>query len=193
MAPHVILFAGHRIDAEGRKKRRFPHEKEDQARTMIREAVSGVKQKIKGKILGLAGCAAGGDILFHEVCQELEIPSQIYLALPKNDYIKSSVADAGPEWIQRFNHLLETRPSKTLTDSDELPSWGQAEKGGNIWQRSNVWMLHEALTISENHITLIALWNGERGDSPGGTEDMIQQVQSRGATFIHLDTRPLLQ
>lgn len=191
--PHVIVFTGHRIDAEGRQNPRFPREKEDLARAMIAEAVSAEKQKAQGKLFGLAGCASGGDILFHEVCQELDIPIQIYLAVPKNDYIKASVADGGPQWVERFNHLLATQPSKTLSDSSELPRWLRAKKGYNIWQRSNLWMLHNALVISENPITLIALWDGGVGDAPGGTEDMVRRAQDRGAKFIHLDARQLLQ
>ena len=191
--PHVILFTGHRIDAQGRKIPRFPPEQEGPARSMIAEAVSAEKQKAQGKLIGLAGCASGGDILFHEVCQELEIPTQIYLAVPKNDYIKNSVADAGPRWVERFHHLLGAQHSKTLSDSSELPRWLRSKKGYNIWQRSNLWMLHNSLVISGNNITLIALWDGGVGDAPGGTEDMVRRAQDRGAKFIHLDARQLLQ
>jgi hypothetical protein len=53
-------------------------------------------------------------------------------------------------------------------------------------------MLHSALAISNDHLTLSALWNGEVGDGPGGTEDMVTRAQDRGATFIHLDARKLL-
>ena len=35
----------------------------------------------------MAGDASGGDLLFHEVCQELDIESRLYLAIPGNDYI----------------------------------------------------------------------------------------------------------
>jgi hypothetical protein len=40
---------------------------------------------------------------------------------------------------------------------------------------------------------LIALWNGATGDGPGGTEDMVKRAQDRGATFIHLDARKLIE
>jgi hypothetical protein len=54
-------------------------------------------------------------------------------------------------------------------------------------------MLHNALFISQDHLTLIALWNGTTGDGPGGTEDMVKRAQDRGATFIHLDARKLIE
>jgi hypothetical protein len=112
--------------------------------------------------------------------------------LPKNDYIKASVADGGPDWVERFNRLYDKAKPKILSDSDRLPRWLRAKKDYDIWQRSNLWMLHSALCISQDHLTLIALWDGARGDGPGGTEDMVDRAKDRGATFIHLDAKKLL-
>lgn len=190
--PRVILFTGHRIDGPNRSTPRFPAAKEKQARAMILDAVSREKEKTDGKLVGLTGSASGGDILFHEVCEELKIPSEMYLVLPKKDYIKASVADSGPEWVERFNRLYEKLTPRILADSDRLPRWLRAKKNYNIWQRSNLWMLHNALALSQDHLTLIALWNGATGDGPGGTEDMVERAKDRGARFIHLDTRKLL-
>ena len=191
-APQVILFTGHRVDVAGRKIPRFPPDREDQVRTMIREALTRELHNAAGKLLGITGGASGGDILFHEVCDELGIPTRMYLALPKNDYIKASVADGGPDWIERFKRLFESKQAVILSDSTELPRWLCAKPAYSIWQRSNLWMLHNALDISKNNLTLIALWNGEAGDGPGGTEDMVTRAQDRGAKFIHLDARKLI-
>jgi hypothetical protein len=189
----ALLFTGHRIDPPNRSTPRFPAAKEKQAREMILAAVSREKEKAKGNLFGISGGASGGDILFQEVCEELNIPSQMYLVLPKNEYIKASVADAGPDWVERFNRLYDKVKPKILSDSDRLPRWLRAKKNYNIWQRSNLWMFHNALCLSQDHLTLIALWNGATGDGPGGTEDMVERAQDRGATFIHLDARKLLE
>ena len=117
----------------------------------------------------------------------------MYLVLPKNEYIKASVADGGPEWVERFNRLYDKMKPKILSSSERLPRWLRAKKDYNLWQRSNLWMLHNALCISNDHLTLIALWNGATGDGPGGTEDMVNRAKDRGATFIHLDARKLLE
>jgi hypothetical protein len=191
--PRVILFTGHRIDTPDRKAPRFPAAKEGQARAIILEALTNIKAKNDGKLLGISGGASGGDILFHEVCEELNIPSQMYLVLPRNEYVKASVSDSGPIWVDRFNRLYDKLKAKVLSDSDRLPRWLRAKKDYNIWQRSNLWMLHNALSISQDHLTLIALWNGATGDGPGGTEDMIKRAQDRGATFVHLDASELIE
>ena len=192
-APRVILFTGHRIGAPDRQKPRFPPDKEDQARAMTLAAVSEEKEKAAGKLLGISGGASGVDILFREVCQELDIPRQMYLVLPKNEYIKASVADGGPSWVERFKRLFEQKQPEILSNSGELPRWLRSKKDYSIWPRSNLWMLHSALAISNDNLTLIALWNSEVGDGPGGTEDMVNRAQDRGATFIHLDARELAE
>ena len=89
--------------------------------------------------------------------------------------------------------LFDQMQPEILSNSGELPRWLRAKKDYSIWQRSNLWMLHSALAISHDNLTLIALWNGEVGDGPGGTEDMVQRAQNRGATFIHLDTCKLIE
>ena len=192
-APRVILFTGHRVDAPGRKVQRFPAAKVPRAREMIYEAVKKEKERADGPLLGLTGGASGGDILFHEVCEELAIPSEMYLVVPKADYIQASVADGGPDWVRRFNRLYDKLKAKTLCESEELPHWLRGKKDYGIWPRSNLWMLHSALYLSQDDLTLIALWNGATGDGPGGTEDMITRAQDRGATFVHLDARKLIE
>lgn len=190
--PRMILFTGHRIDTPDRAKPRFPATKENEAREMIRDALTRETAKGGDSFIGIGGGASGGDILFHEVCEELKIPSRMYLVLPKNEYIKASVADAGPQWVERFNRLFAKHEPKILSESERLPRWLRAKPGYDVWQRSNLWMLHNALFLARDHLTLIALWNGVTGDGPGGTEDMVNRAKSRGATFIHLDARKLI-
>src|SRR4029453_15071026 len=97
----TMLFTGHQIYFPGRPEPRFPAEKESVARDAIRAAVEQVRARYPGAI-GIAGCASGGGILFHEVCADLEIPTTPYLAVPPEIYVTRSVASAGPEWVQRF-------------------------------------------------------------------------------------------
>lgn len=191
--PAVILFTGHRIDAPGRAQARFPAAKEAQARAMIRDAVLKETENAQGKFVAIAGAASGGDIIFHEICEELKIASDLYLVLPRNEYIKASVADGGPEWVGRFNRLFDHHKVKILSDSERLPRWLRTKPDYDIWQRSNLWMLHNALFFSRDRLTLIALWNGATGDGPGGTEDMVERAKSRGAVFVHLDARKLIE
>jgi hypothetical protein len=188
----VLLFTGHMIDAPDRAEPRFPPSKVDVAREKITEAITS-EQKISGGIsYGVAGCASGGDIIFHKACEALEIPTRIFLALPRELYIRASVAPAGPDWVEEFNRLVRLRPFRVLGESEELPTWLQEKPDYNIWQRNNLWNLHNALAaVGGENVTLIALWNGATGDGPGGTADMVQKAQARGAKTIILDTKKI--
>jgi hypothetical protein len=42
-------------------------------------------------------------------------------------------------------------------------------------------------------MTLIALWDGEAGDGPGGTEDMVNLAKERGARVVHLNTKEIFR
>jgi hypothetical protein len=98
----AIVFTGHMIDAPGREKPRFPLEAEAKARGMIREEVNRLLRLYPGNALGVAGGASGGDVLFHEVCRELGVPTRVLLTLPENLFVEHSVAPAGRLWCDRF-------------------------------------------------------------------------------------------
>ena len=187
----VLLFTGHMIDAPDRAEPRFPPNKVDVARQKITEAITSEQQISGGIAYGVAGCASGGDIIFHKACEAMGIPTRIFLAMPRELYIRASVAPAGPDWVEEFNRLVRLRPTRVLGES-ELPTWLQEKPDYNIWQRNNLWNLHNALAaVGGENVTLIALWNGASGDGAGGTADMVQKAQERGAKTIILDTKKI--
>jgi len=190
--PRVLVFAGHRIDAPGRAQRRFPPESEAAAATMIRDAIAAEK-RIAGSqpIEGIAGGASGGDIIFHETCAELAIPTQLLLALPREAFAAESVLDGGPDWMERFRTLCERLDTKVLSESKRLPGWLAAREDYSIWARNNRWMLHTALSRADTDVTLLVLWDGQGGDGPGGTRDMVQLAESRGVRVVRLDASRL--
>ena len=188
----VLLFTGHRIDLANRARPRFPANKEGVAREAIRSAIAQEKDLTSGSIVGIAGGANGGDILFLEVCDDVGIKTEVLLALPENQFIEASVDNEDKSWLRRFRAQLEKHPNTpVLADSPELPKWVQFKRGYDIWQRNNLWLLSEALCLAPNNLTVIGLWDGQAGDGPGGTEHMISLARDRGARFIRLDTKKL--
>jgi hypothetical protein len=141
---------------------------------------------------GVAGGACGGDILFHEVCHELGIPSELYLALPREQFIKNSVSFAGPDWVDRFNKLYNTLQHHTLCQDELLPRWLHKKKEYSIWVRNNLWELTNALVGGGIHMTLIALWDGKGGDGPGGTEHMVKEAKEKGAKTVIISMQSLM-
>ena len=191
----VILFTGHMIDKPDRKEPRFPASAESRARAAIEKEVRQLVEALPGPALGVAGGANGGDILFHEICASLKIPTRVLLTLPEGPFIAESVAGGGPGWIGRFNSLMTSHPGKNevqvLSGSKDLPSWMRAPAGYDVWQRTNIWLLEEALASGAPNLSLIALWDRKSGDGPGGTKDLVEQARKHGVNTILLDTTAL--
>ena len=190
---HVLLFTGHMVDAPGRSKPRFPNTKAAQAeaRRMIGEAVEAEKALHAGHLEGLAGGACGGDILFHEVCAELGVGTSVYLALPPDEFAAESVVHGGPDWVERYRRLRVRHEPAILAESEDLPSWLRGKADYSIWQRNNLWMLFNALAKNPASLTLIALWNRDKGDGPGGTGDLVVQAEERGQKVVILQAGSL--
>lgn len=188
----VLLFTGHMLDAETRVEPRFPRTAaaEAEARRLIKKAVLGERGLEEGPLVGVSGGACGGDILFHEVCEELGIPTKLFLAVTKDQFSVESVQHGGPVWVERFNRLCRRVPPRELGESTQLPAWLRGRKDYNIWQRNNLWMLFNALSL-DLQLTLIALWDKAPADGPGGTEDLVSQVRTRGHKVERLPAEQL--
>jgi hypothetical protein len=163
---------------------------------MIMLSVRKEKDAASGaSIIGYAGGASGGDILFHEVCKELGIETVLLLAGPRDAYVTKSVQDSGGDWVQRFDKLLDARSKagavRYLEDRLELPAWIN-KQDYDVWQRNNRWIVHTGVASPAAHAVLIALWDGESGDGPGGTKDLVEAIQKRGGRVEKLDAKKLL-
>jgi len=192
----VVLFTGHMVDARDRnpERMRFPPtpRAETTARGLIEEALR-AEAAAGGKLVGIAGGACGGDILFHEVCQALGIRTELMLALPRDRFEVTSVQRGGPDWIERYRALCKRLDPPSLQDSEALPDWLADKSGYDIWQRNNLWMMFRAMATAAPNLTLLALFNPERDpDGPGGTAHMVATAQKYGFKAIKLDARVLL-
>lgn len=183
----VLLFTGHRVDVPGRPSPRFPAAAEPLAEEMITEAIAGELAVAEGPVAGMAGGASGGDILFHEIAARLGVPTELCLAMPPNEYCAASVADGGEEWVIRFEALCEGLPIRLLPDEAH-----QDDRRLSVWERNNLWMLDRAFAWTDGSISLLALWNGEGGDGPGGTADMVRRASAGGASKVLMDGRRLV-
>lgn len=180
---HALLFTGHMIDKADRKVPRFPAWAEQRVRSAIHASVADMQWISPGPTVGLAGAASGGDLLFHEACADLGIPTQILLALPVDDFIAASVAPAGPDWVRRFRALLAARGPENLgIMGGDRSSQLHTEY---IWQQANLWMIEEALKLAPER-ALLALWDGEVGDGPGGTEHFVNVATGFGVRIAPL-------
>lgn len=185
---HVVMFAGHRVDEPERSVARFPAQQEARAQELIRETFSQLNKD--STFLGLASAAPGSDILFHEACAEINVPTTLCLPMPAADYGRLAFQNLD-SWRSRFLRLrreMERKQRKVLelSDREGLPRWLQGSDT-NPWERGNRWVLEMALTSGADEVTLIALWDGkDEGDAPGGTAHMVQLARSTGKVDVKI-------
>ena len=135
-----------------------------------------------GKLKAIAGGSCGGDILFHEICQELRIPAHVYLPFAREQYISQFVQSDDPQWVERFGKLVTTVRLSFLQASPEMPGWLKDRQGYTFLQRWNSWMLWVARTSAPN-VTLIAICDQTRSDQEG-VLDLVLQARQTGVKVI---------
>lgn len=182
---HYVLFSGHLIDRPGRTPPRFPAAKAPAAARAIRSRLQKIKDAAGNTALqGIAAAACGGDILFHEACLDLKIPSRVCLGLPVEAFNKTSVAYASQDWEMRYRRLIQTLPVLILH-----PEY-TADAPDTIWEEANRWMLDMSLVDGGQNLTMIALWDGNQGET-GGTWHMIKVAGAHHAAIEHIDPAQL--
>jgi len=178
---HVVLFSGHMIDnpavrGPGKEKpARFPAAKVEAAAQAIRVRLDRIGAAAGD--LGICGGACGGDLLFAEACLERGMRLELQLARAEPQFLAESVTFADPDhrWEQSFLDVKANAGTTMLVMPDEL---GPGPKDVSVHDRCNRWMLYSALSQGLRKVSFVALWNGEPGDGPGGTQHMIGLVRS---------------
>lgn len=223
----LLVFVGLRVDEGRRPFRQLPpprHAQDERAvgegdivfpasiapavRKLI-EAEIDKEAESESNLLAMAGGAAGGDLLFHEICRSKGIQAQMFLPLPKPQHIGEYVAPAGGDWVSRFNAIYRQlhRPAHTETprhaqsgvkvfsDSPDLPRWLQDREHYNVGRRCMLWMLQHASSLARMleggaEITLIALHapaTVETQGSFGGIRHAIRLAQMYGVDVRQIE------
>lgn len=136
--PSVVSFVGHMIDHPGRELRRFPPSIDGD----IKKALAGAIQSINARI-GYCSLACGGDILFAEAMAESGGEVNLFLPFSEEDFLRTSVAFAGQEWVKRYEALKEKFPPRYVTreaygESNELFSFQSLVIMGSTLQRATL-------------------------------------------------------
>ena len=167
--PTTLVFTGHMTDLPDRKAPRFPPSLESAARTAIGAELDRVKARAVAG--GFASGARGGDILFHEECRKRGIATTIVLPFAPDDFVKTSIAGADGDWLRRFRLLWDETPAERQVVLN-LPV------NDDAFAACNARLLE--LARRQGPIHLIALWDGQGSDGPGGTADMVDQATGSG-------------
>ena len=112
-APDVLAFAGHLVDPPGRAVRRFPAS----LAPAVREALATRLAAMHDPIV-FASAACGADLLLLEVAASRGAEINVVLPFARDDFVRTSVAPGGADWVRRFDEALE-RAARVIMATDE--------------------------------------------------------------------------
>lgn len=191
---HVLVFAGHTVDQPGRNPQRFPATAEAKARALI-EAHVKAHLRPDMDLVVLASAAPGADILMHEVCHKLGVPSVVCLPMPADEIIRIAFKLNEGDWRNRLLELLG-RPGvkpRVLQADAQMPRWLRS-RTPDLWERGNRWMIRTAQAWDADRRTLLALWDGDdNGGATGGTAHVWRLARDAGMYLDQIDSRQLIQ
>ena len=177
--PPVVAFSGHMLDAPGRKTPRFP----ESAVPEVKRRIAELLDKLDAR-MGYASAACGSDVLFLECLQARGGESNVVLPFEREEFFRTSVAQAGEAWVRRAREALERSSAVE-----------QATRGGYggddvLFSYANRVILGKAILRSrflETEPLLVAVWDGARNALPGGTAECVQTWQQSGLPVAVID------
>ncbi len=188
---HVVVMGVHTVDAPDRAQPHFPASSVDNARRLLQKELESLRDD-QHDLVVLASGAPGADILSHEVCRELGIPSTVCLPMPAENFAAETFQTLD-DWRSRFLELQQQGLRiLELSDRPGLPRWLE---GSNTdpWDRGNRWVMQMARTWKAERLSLIALSEESGGGEVGGTEQMVQLARAAGNVDVKLvDSKQLL-
>ncbi|MDT4836138.1 hypothetical protein FQZ97_698240 [compost metagenome] len=187
----LVVFAGHSIDEPQRAVPRLPAAAEVRARELIRGQLlrhQGVDVQV------LASSAPGADILVHEVCAELGIPTVLCLPMPV-EYVVQHAYGCLDGWRNRLLDIVRRQGTtiRILQSEAGLPRW-LAQSVIDPWDRGNRWMMAMAESWPADEHMLLALWDCEESAGRIGGTTQIVELARRTPNFKVeiIDSRTLL-
>lgn len=177
-APKVVAFTGHMIDAPARASPRFPAAIEREVAARIQAEVA----RLPGAV-GYSQAACGADLLFLEAMQRAGHETHVVLPFARADFVRESVAFAGPGWEGRFDAALDR--ATRVTYATEEPYLGDDvlfEHASNLIQ--GMAMLRAAEL--ETEAVMLAVVQGPGGEATGGTGANVRQWRARGGEAIEI-------
>jgi hypothetical protein len=180
----VLLFGGHMIDAPGRRKARFPADKEPVAANAIATTLDQIG--VDPRDLAICGGACGGDLIFAEACLRHGIKLELYIPLDEPTFLAKSVDFADAAWHARFMQAKSSAKLHVMPNN-----LGVQQTMKPPYERCNLWMLDSASRFGQEKLVFICLWDGQRGDRPGGTGHLMKEAKQKTDQIYWLNTRML--
>jgi hypothetical protein len=180
----VFLFSGHMIDSPDRNAPRFPADAEPVAHAAIARKLNDLGADTSD--LAVCSGACGGDLLFAENVLARGVPLEMYLPFDESSFLSTSVAFAGKRWVDRFRTCAASATLHLMPQER-----GPLPQDADAYEQNNLWMLEAASRFGADRVDFICLWNGLKGDGPGGAQHLWKEVERGGGRAHWLKTTEL--
>ena len=170
--PAVVHYCGHRILPAG-KMGRFPAEDESRVRAELDRIFAELDARV-----GFGSLAAGSDILAAEALLERGAELHVVLPFARDEFVRTSVVQAGPEWVERFDSCL------ARADTVEVASTGEYLDDPVMFDFcARIAMGNTLLRARylETDAHQVAVWDGTPSDGVAGTAVDVRSWSSTGA------------
>ena len=184
--PPVVVFAGHMIDRPYRAEPRFPPRLESAVRSALRALLS---RRNVG--FGYSSAACGSDILFMETLFELKAEGYVVLPYEKSSFMVDSVDTVpGADWRERCERVLEQATQVTVCSDRPVSDTVAAYEFSNLMLRG-LGIIHARQL--DTQLIPVVVWDGKRGDGPGGTAAMVREWTRHGFPVEQIHIGELLR
>jgi hypothetical protein len=164
--PPVMVFTGHMVDRPDRASPRFPVAHVEEVGTRIRREVERMQP-----VAAYGSAACGADILCLEAVHEVGGEIHIVLPFPPEEFRRVSVDYLqGSGWGRRFDRLIEVA-NEIHTVSEHYATGSESTFEYTNLVLTGLGMLRGQMLDTD--VAAITVWNGARGDGPGGTGTVV--------------------
>ncbi|MCE2956876.1 MAG: SLATT domain-containing protein [Bacteroidota bacterium] len=179
VAPSVLLFTGHLLDAANRETTRFPHSMLDEAKVLISKSIDELA-KVNSISVAIASLGAGGDMLFAAEVLKRNVPLHIFIPTEKGQFIEESVTylksvegEDAEAWKLEFERILALAEKVVFTKPDH------AEQ--NLYAACNTKMLQHAFELASTERGVVGLALVKPGEEKieGGAAHFLEEMRSK--------------
>jgi hypothetical protein len=178
----LLVHSGNRIDLPGRRIARFPSTQVP----VVRARAARVLDTLRPSDV-VSAAAAGADLIVLEETIRRGINAHVVLTIARDEFVKLSVADAGPDWVRRFEAVIEhisTHDGSSLVQGDDAPDheWYLAAHD-QLLDRAEV-------VAAGRAIAALTVRPPEGEDPPSVSDDFAVRAEHMGLLVLSIDPRP---
>jgi hypothetical protein len=135
----------------------------------------------------VSAAAAGADLIVLEEAIGRGIHTHVVLPIELDEFVKQSVADAGPEWVTRFHVVLQhvsTHDECSVVQGDDVPS-------ADWYLAAHDQLLGRAEEVAAGQAIVAFTIRPPEGESPpSATDDFASRAHRMGLVELCIDPRP---